>query len=88
MHKGSAEEVLNCVEDILNSNGQADCKACICDVFPQICQKNETTQTEIQRISDIKEAKVEVDNVGEERDPQKSCNFLTCTGSILGEFDI
>ena len=94
LHKGgSSEEVLNCIEDILNSNSQGDCKACICDVLPQICQKNQTMQTEIQQISDIKEAKVEirseveVDNSGNEpAQPRLGCNFISCSGSILGEF--
>ena len=78
---------MSCVEKILNSAGQGDCKACICEVIPQLCQKNETVPTEGQRISGMKKvevrSKVELDDGAE-----ASCNFLTCTGPILGEFEI
>ena len=78
IHTGSAEEVLECVKNILDSLGQGDCKTCICDIIPGFCQgKNvEPVKTEPRKISDV-ESKL--------KDLHLRCNFLTCTGSILGK---
>ena len=38
LHTGSAEEVLDCVKNILDSIGQGDCKECICDIIPSFCK--------------------------------------------------
>ena len=43
---GSAEEVLDCMINILNCTGLGDCNACICDVIPQFNQKVESMPTE------------------------------------------
>ena len=37
IHTGSAEEVIDCIKNILESTGKGDCKACICTVVPQFC---------------------------------------------------
>ena len=81
IHTGSAEEVLECVKNILDSLGQGDCKTCICDIIPGFCQgKNvEPVKTEPRKISDV-ESKLKA-----EKDLHLRCNFLTCTGSILGK---
>jgi len=36
---GSAEEVIECVRNILESIGQGECKDCICDIIPHLCQE-------------------------------------------------
>ena len=94
LNTGSAEEILNCIENILNSIGQGDCLACICDVIPQMCQKNETMDGQlisnaIENISaHIKvKSEVKLDDVSE-IDPEMSCNFFSCAGSILGKLVI
>ena len=76
LNTGTAEEVLTCVENILNSVGQGDCLACICDVIPALCQANNIIIPETR--SQLEE---------EENDSQTSCNFLACAGSILGELN-
>ena len=67
------------MENILNSVGQGDCLACICDVIPALCQGNNIiipqTRSELE------------DKDQEEKDSQTSCNFLACAGSIIGELD-
>ena len=66
------------MENILNSVGQGDCLACICDVIPALCQGNNI----------IPETRSEVeDKDQEEKDSQKSCPALACAGYILGELD-
>ena len=72
------------MENVLNSVGQGDCLACICDVIPALCQGDNIL---------IPETRSEVeDKDQEEKDSQKSCpaqlscSFLTCTSSILGKF--
>ena len=79
LNTGTAEEVLTCVENILNSVGQGDCLACICDVIPALCQANNIL---IPQTRSDKEDKDQ-----EEKDSQTSCNFLACAGSILGELN-
>ena len=49
---GSAEEVIDCVKNILESIGQGDCKACICHIIPQFCHDKEK-----ERVSLVKMAK-------------------------------
>ena len=58
---GTPEEVLTCVENILNSIGQGDCLACICVVIPALCQGNNIIVTE-----DEVETRPEVDDKDEE----------------------
>ena len=43
---GSSEEMIDCVKNILESNGQGDCKACICHIIPMFCHDKETVSTE------------------------------------------
>ena len=31
--------MIDCVKNILESIGEGDCKACICDIIPQFCQE-------------------------------------------------
>ena len=45
IHTGTAEEVIDGVKNILESIGQGDCKACICDIIPQFCQEERLDQT-------------------------------------------
>ena len=77
---GSAEEVIECVRNILDSIGQGECKDCICDIIPHLCQEKMIVPAKYQKISHSQE------NTEAETDSQLSCNFLTCTSSILGEF--
>merc|ERR1711964_784327 len=41
----SAEEVTGCVKNVLDVNGQGDCKACICDTIPHFCQEEKVDET-------------------------------------------
>ena len=77
---GSAEEVIECVRNILDSIGQGECKGCICDIIPHLCQEKMIVPAKYQKISHSQE------NTEAETDSQLSCNFLACTSSILGEF--
>merc|ERR1712198_657208 len=84
LNTGSAEEVLDCVKNILDSIGQGDCGACICDVFPKICQEKEEMKKSL-RISDIKEKDTEAEirsDEGEEEcyycSPYVHSAFQTC----------
>ena len=48
--------MIDCVKNILESIGQGDCKACICDIIPQFCQEErleETTGTGQENAVDI-----------------------------------
>merc|ERR1712037_104577 len=69
IHTGSAEEVIDCIKNILESTGQGDCKACICNVVPQFCNDMKIESTEAKSL---------------EGSEAEGCNFLTCAGSILG----
>ena len=87
LNTGTPEEVLTCVENILNSVGQGDCLACICDVIPALCQGNNIIVTEDK----VETRHEDEDKDEEEKDPQTTCNssnFLNCAGSIGGELDI
>merc|ERR1719312_257252 len=35
----AAEEVIECVRNILDSIGHGECKDCICDIIPHLCQE-------------------------------------------------
>ena len=70
---GSADEVMECVRNILDSVGKGECKDCVCDLIPQFCQK--------KKMVPHNQGNNEVQN-----DSQLSCNFLACTSSILGKF--
>ena len=91
LETSSGEDVLDCIKNILNSMGQGDCGACICDVFPQACQEKEEIPEGL-RISDIKEKDTEVEirsDGGEEKDHLKiECSSNHCDDYIFGEFDI
>ena len=76
LHTGSAEEVIDCVKNILESIGKGDCKDCICDIIPQFCQEKMIEPTETKSLERF-EAEAEEDS-------QLSCNFFTCSGAILG----
>ena len=82
---------MDCVKNILDSMGQGDCGACICDVFPKICQEKEEIPEGL-RISDIKEKDPEVEirsDGGEEKDHLKiECYSNSCDDYIFGEFYI
>ena len=73
--------MIDCVKNILESIGQGDCKACICDVIPQFCQEKENEPAEARSLK----ISVAEDNSETEKDPELSCNFFTCTGAILGK---
>ena len=87
LETSSGEEVLDCIKNILNSMGQGDCGACICDVFPQACQEKEEMKESL-RISDIKEKDPEFEirsDGGEEKDHQKiNCYGNFCDYYITG----
>ena len=84
IHTGTAEEVIDCVKNILESIGQGDCKACICDIIPQFCQEKKTVPTEPKS-----KKRSEAEAISEtEKEPQLSCNFLTCPAAILGKLSI
>ena len=70
---GTAEEVMDCVRNILDSVGKGECKDCICDIIPNLCQE--------KMMVPHNQGNTEVEN-----DSQLSCNFLACTSSILGKF--
>ena len=38
--------MIDCVKNILESNGQGDCKACICHIIPMFCHDKETVSAE------------------------------------------
>ena len=84
---GSAEEVVDCIKNILNSMGEGDCGTCVCDVIPHVCQEKEEVML-MERISDIKEKDPEFEirsEGGEERDPQKiECYSNYCNYYITG----
>jgi len=86
LNTSSAEEVLDCVKNILNSVGQGDCGACICDVFPKICQEKEEMKESL-RISDIKEKDQQPMSLNEPLlQPRLGCGLpeiLACSGDIL-----
>ena len=82
LETSSGEEVLDCIKNILNSMGQGDCGACICDVFPQACLEKEEIPEGL-RISDIKEKDTEVEI---RSDGGVEC--YRCTYYVQGKFDI
>merc|ERR1712013_225589 len=57
---------------------QGECKDCICDIIPHLCQEKMIVPAKYQEISHSQE------NTEAETDSQLSCNFLACTSSILG----
>ena len=84
IHTGTAEDVIGCVINILQSSGQGECKACICDIIPQFCQEKKIVPTEAK--SENKSGAKDIFET--EKEPQLSCNFLTCPAAILGKLSI
>merc|ERR1712198_669912 len=86
LETSSGEEVLDCVKNILNSMGQGDCGACICDVFPKICQEKEEMRESLRK-SDIKEKDQQPMSLNEPLlQPRLGCGLpeiLACSGDIL-----
>ena len=82
LETSSGEDVLDCIKNILNSMGQGDCGACICDVFPQACLEKEEIPEGL-RVSDIKEKDPEVEI---RSDGGVEC--YRCTYYVQGEFDV
>jgi len=39
LDNGSADEVMECVRNTIDSVGKGECKDCICDIIPQFCQE-------------------------------------------------
>jgi hypothetical protein len=81
---GSSEELIDCVKNILESNGQGDCKACICHIIPMFCHDKETVSTETksqknlaQRTELVKHAKSD-DQCGPDQTPCPSVGSSGC----------
>ena len=77
---------MDCVKNILDSMGQGDCGACICDVFPKICQEKE----EMMLTGSLRKEKDQQPMSLNEPllQPRLGCGFpeiLSCSGDILGE---
>ena len=90
LHTGSAEEVIECVNNILDNIGQGDCRAFICHIIPQFSQEKKMVAAEEkshwkEMVQPAKAKSQKRSDSEAEKDPQLSCNFLTCAGSILSE---
>ena len=48
---GSAEEVIDCVKNILESIGKGDCKACICHIIPHFCHDKEKERASLVKMA-------------------------------------
>ena len=79
---GSAEEVVDCIKNILNSMGEGDCGACVCDVIPAFCQEKEEIKESLRK-SDTKEKDPEVEV---RSDGGVEC--YRCTYVVQGQFDV
>ena len=65
---------------ILDGICLGECNEIMCDIVPHLCQEKMKVPAKNQKISHIQ------GNTEVETDSQLSCNFLTCTSSILGKF--